>query len=73
MDGLLAQLHQVAGLGSLPIRWGEHESFPIGWCGKRIINCDEDNVWSKFRILLLDDGKDAMTFSPDGGDRGGAE
>jgi hypothetical protein len=70
-NGSWAIDHEVVGPGTFPIRWGEHESFPIGWCGKRIINGEEDNVWVKFRVLLLDDAKDAMTFSPDGGE--GAE
>jgi hypothetical protein len=47
--------------GSFPIRWRDHESFPVGWCAKRIVNGEEDNVWLKFRDLLLDDtdGKSA--------------
>jgi hypothetical protein len=72
-NGSWAIDHEVAGPGSFPIRWGDHESFPIGWCGKRIINGEEDNVWFKFRALLLGDAKDAMTFTPDGSERGGAE
>src|SRR5437773_248211 len=35
----------VAGPDSFPIHWNGGQSFPIAWCGKRIINGDEDNVW----------------------------
>jgi hypothetical protein len=69
-NGTWAVDHKVAGPGSFPIRWGEHEAFPIGWCGKRIVNGEEDNVWFKFQLLLLGEGKDAMTSTPDGSDGG---
>jgi hypothetical protein len=58
--------HDVAGPGSFPIRWADHESFPIGWCGKRILNGEEDNVWFKFRMLLLGEAEDALMIAPDG-------
>lgn len=56
-NGRWAVDHDVAGPGSFPIRWGDgQESFPVGWCGKRIINGEEDNVWFKFRMIVLDEG-----------------
>lgn len=30
----------------------EGTSFPVNWCGKRILNGDEDNVWHKYRTLV---------------------
>lgn len=66
-NGSWAIDHEVGGPGSFPITWGHHVSFPVGWCGKRIINGDEDNIWFKFRVLLLGEGKGGMTITPDGG------
>lgn len=74
-DGSWAFDHEVvAGPGSFPIRWRDDEAFRLGWCRERIVNGEEDDVWFKFRVLLLGDAgdaKDAMTFTPDGGDGGG--
>ena len=67
-NGSWAIDHEVAGPGSFPVRWGEHQTFPIGWCRKRIHNGDEDNVWFKFRVLVLDDAKGATTFPSGGGE-----
>jgi hypothetical protein len=43
--------HSFAGEKSYPIHWLGGESFPIGWCYKRITNGPEDNVWHKYLIL----------------------
>jgi hypothetical protein len=43
--------HPVAGKDSLPLHWGGGESFPLGWCYRRIVNGPEDNVWFKYVIL----------------------
>ncbi len=43
--------HPVAGEKSYPIHWRGGESFPCGWCFKRITNGPEDNVWHKYQIL----------------------
>jgi hypothetical protein len=48
--------HQVAGPGTFPIHYAGHQSFPVGWCGKRILNGEEDNVWHKFQVLTLGKG-----------------
>jgi hypothetical protein len=45
--------HPVAGPGSLPITCQGHDSFPVGWCFKRLRNGPEDNVWHKLQILYL--------------------
>jgi hypothetical protein len=52
--GTWATDHPVAGPGSFPIRW-KSDSFPVTWCGKRIINGDEDNVWVKFQVVTSDE------------------
>jgi hypothetical protein len=31
-------------------------SFPVNWCGKRIYNGEEDNVWHKYLFLVEDAG-----------------
>jgi hypothetical protein len=45
--------HPVAGPRSFPISSGGHQSFPLGWCFKRLRNGPEDNVWHKMQILYL--------------------
>jgi hypothetical protein len=45
--------HPVGGLGSFPISSRGHDSFPLGWCFKRLRNGPEDNVWHKLQILYL--------------------
>jgi hypothetical protein len=65
---------KVGGAGSFPIVYAEKgESFPVGWCYRRIVNGDEDNVWHKFTTFVMN--RDAasgegITFSP--GERAGA-
>ena len=38
-----------------PIRC-KGDSFPMGWCEKRIVNGDEDNVWVKYTVLKQNNG-----------------
>ncbi|MBX9623922.1 MAG: hypothetical protein K2X82_08905 [Gemmataceae bacterium] len=45
--------HAAAGPGSVAICYDGGQSFPVGWCYKRIVNGDEDNVWHKFRYFAL--------------------
>lgn len=47
--------HEVAGPKTFPIHWKDGQSFPVGWCGKRILNGDEDNVWHKFQVVTSDE------------------
>lgn len=57
-----------SGPGSLPIVYdgGDGQSFPVRWCAKRIKNGDEDNVWHKFQLFVLQDGESSgITFDPD--------
>jgi hypothetical protein len=46
--------HPVAGEKSYPLHWFGGDSFPIGWCLKRIMNGPEDNVWDKFTVASKD-------------------
>jgi hypothetical protein len=51
--------HPVAGPRSFPISSRGHQSFPLGWCYKRLQNGPEDNVWHKLQILYLKEGGEA--------------
>jgi hypothetical protein len=59
---------KAGGEGSLPIVFGDRdESFPIRWCYNRITNGEEDNVWHKFTILVMNrDRPVASEISPEG-------
>jgi len=46
--------HPVAGEKSYPLHWLGGDSFPLGWCYKRIVNGPEDNVWDKFIFASKD-------------------
>ncbi|HEY7119027.1 MAG TPA: hypothetical protein VH475_20725 [Tepidisphaeraceae bacterium] len=64
--GSWATDHAVAGPKSFPIHWKDSESFPIGWCGKRILNGDEDNVWFKFQVVTSDEYRRGAMTRPSG-------
>ncbi|CAN0327416.1 unnamed protein product, partial [Phaeothamnion confervicola] len=51
--GRWAKDHHAAGPDSYPIDYDGHQSFPVGWCGRRILNGAEDSVLHKFRFLVL--------------------
>ena len=43
------------GGGSLSVVWDGTAFFPCRWCGKRILDGPDDNIWAKFRFLILDE------------------
>jgi|SRR5688572_23465271 len=45
--------HAVAGAGSYPIECRGNQSFPLGWCYRRLMNGPEDNVWHKVLTIYL--------------------
>ncbi len=47
--------HADFGQDSFPLDWRGRTLFPVAWCLKRIIDGSGDNVWSKFKILVLDE------------------
>lgn len=53
--GHWARDSDVGGPDSFPIHWNGGQTFPIAWCGKRIINGDEDNVWFKFQVFTSEE------------------
>lgn len=62
----------VGGDASLPVVYADNsETFPVRWCYKRIVNGDEDNVWHKFTLLVMNrdsDLGDGITFGPSDAD-----
>jgi hypothetical protein len=65
--GSWATDHPAGGPKSYPIHWKDHDSFPVRWCGKRILNGAEDNVWFKFQVLTSPDQfKPIVTIEPKG-------
>jgi hypothetical protein len=55
--GTWGEDHPVAGPKSYPLKLGNNEDtiFPIGWCFKRLVNGEEDNVYAKF--ILMDQSR----------------
>jgi hypothetical protein len=51
--------HPVAGPQSFPIDSQGHQSFPLGWCYKRLRAGPEDNVWHKLQVLYMNEGEGA--------------
>lgn len=41
----------AGGEKSYPLIWKSHHLYPMGWCGHRIENGPEDNVWIKYSVL----------------------
>jgi hypothetical protein len=63
--------HPAAGPDSYPIDYDGDQSFPVGWCGRRILDGDQDNVLHKFRILAMGEGREgAIVIDGKGGEHG---
>lgn len=56
--------HEVGGPNSFPLRWETHDSFPCGWCFKRIHDGELDSIWYKFQILVLRRDEGGFTVYP---------
>jgi hypothetical protein len=37
-----------------PLHRGSSETYPIAWCAHKVINGDEDNIWTKYTVLRDD-------------------
>ena len=46
--------HADFGQDSFPLEWRGRTLFPVAWCMKRIIDGPGDDVWLKFKVLVLD-------------------
>ncbi len=64
--GTWSRDHKVAGPSSFPFHWNACDSFPVGWCGKRILNGDEDNVWFKFQVVTSKEYQSGAMMKPRG-------
>jgi hypothetical protein len=53
----LAPKGKIEGPMDVQIKYGSGTSFPVNWCGKRVINGEEDNIWHKFTLLVIEDRK----------------
>lgn len=53
-DGRWAPDDPNFGVGSMPLYWRGHTTFPVSWCLKRLVNGDVDNVWIKYRLIVHD-------------------
>ncbi len=49
--------HPELGEDAFPYFWKDKIIFPCAWCEKRLIDGSGDNVWTKFRVLVLDEDK----------------
>ena len=52
--GELKRDHPQIGKNTFPFYWGDEVIFTYGWCEKRILDGAGDNVWSKYRSLVLE-------------------
>jgi hypothetical protein len=46
--------HPIMGKYSYPFYWHGHELFIYEWCIKRIVDGKGDDVWFKYKVLVLD-------------------
>jgi len=53
--GELKQKNTDFGENSFPFHWKEGLLFPVAWCYKRIYDGESDNVWHKYRLLVIKD------------------
>lgn len=54
--------HSVAGPQSFPLHLPGGDSFPVGWCYRRLKNGPDENVWIKYQMLLHQ--REATTHGP---------
>ncbi len=51
--GIWERDHPEMGNGTLPYYWQDQTLYPCMWCEKRIFDGPAENVWSKFKVLVL--------------------
>jgi hypothetical protein len=56
-EGVLERDHPEVGEAAFPFSYSGGTIFPYGWCAKRIFDGDGDNVWTKYRVLVLEQSK----------------
>jgi hypothetical protein len=60
--GTWSRNHPVVGDDSFPFNWNGSDLFLLAWCQKRIFDGELDDVWSKYRVCVLEKLK---TSKPD--------
>ena len=53
-DGILERDHPEFGEAAFPFHYSGGTIFPYMWCVKRIFDGAGDNVWSKYKVLVLE-------------------
>ncbi len=51
--GVWKRDHPDFGGESFPFEWRGKTIFPYGWCQKRIFDGKQDDVWAKYKVLVL--------------------
>lgn len=51
--GKFERNHKTFGENSFPFTWNGKTLFPYGWCEKRILDGEGDNVEIKYKMLIL--------------------
>ena len=51
--GLWGRDHPDFGEESFPFEWQDTTLFPYAWCLKRIFDGKQDDVWAKYRAIVL--------------------
>ena len=46
--------HPEMGEDTFPYYWNEAVLFPYAWCQKRIFDGEQDDVWAKYKTLVID-------------------
>jgi len=52
--GWVERNHESFGENSFPFYWDGTTLFPISWCQKRIFDGNGDNVWIKYKALVIE-------------------
>ena len=53
--GNVERNHKDFGENTFPFQWRGKIIFPYAWCQKRIFEGEADNVWAKYKTLVLDE------------------
>lgn len=51
--GVWKRDHPDFGQESFPFQWQGSTLFPYGWCMKRIVDGKQDDVWAKYKTIVL--------------------
>ncbi len=60
--GKIERDHKDFGKNTFPFYWRSKTLFPYSWCLKRIYDGEGDNVWVKYKTLVLDEKEKKKIF-----------